>query len=219
MHKKKSGKIAIVVLSGALKKTKNGWRTTNFNDKGDLFGVCGDRLRILAASAIYKVLNNCNKEICVIASGGRGQYFNIAKDSPLLSKIIKKELAEAGIPSDLIIRENNSNNTCEQLRESAKILKKRNIRDVLVVSNRYHLPRIKAFIRANAEFDKVYGRDPKIVSAEDVLIVLDPKKWRSFIAKIYRSKEMRKRVALERKGTRQIENETYDLEKKYKLLN
>ena len=210
MFKNKSGKVAIVVLGGAIKKTKNGWRTTNFDEKGDNFGVCGDRLRILATSVIYNLLNNCDEDLFIIVSGGKGQYLNFTKNSPFLSKIIKKELVEIGIPSDLIIEDRNSNNTYKQLRESAKILKKRKIRNVLIVSNRYHLPRIKSFIESDIELKKIFSKKYSLESAEDILIASDPKKWKSYISKVYNSKDMKKRVSFENEGIKQIKSGNYD---------
>jgi hypothetical protein len=200
-------KTVIVVLGGGLKKTKTGWSTTNLNNKGDLFGVCGDRLRILATGVLYNILSNRKNNILIIASGGKGQYCGI--NSPVLSKIIKKELVEIGIPSNLIVKESNSNNTYGQLKESSKIFKKKKISAIMIVSNRYHLPRIKAFIKSDSKLKEIYGKIFKLKSAEDILIASDPKKWRSFISNVYASKSMKKRIILEKEGINKIKKGTY----------
>jgi len=46
---------AIYILGGGLKKEADGkWRTTNYDEPGDNFGISGDRLRVVAAGYLYK---------------------------------------------------------------------------------------------------------------------------------------------------------------------
>ena len=48
-------KAAIIVLGGGLTKdTKGAWHTTTLNDRGDRYGVQGDRLRVEAAAILAK---------------------------------------------------------------------------------------------------------------------------------------------------------------------
>ena len=89
----------IIVLSGGLKKTKNGWRTTNFNDKGDNFGISGDRLRVVAAGFLY---DNKLSQL-VIVSGGKGQLKGVLPGRITLASVIKDELVRIGIPAENII--------------------------------------------------------------------------------------------------------------------
>jgi len=96
-------KTAIVILGGGLKKDADGrWRTTNYDESGDNFGVSGDRLRVVAANYLYKN----NQEQLIIASGGKGQLKNIP-GAPAVSEVLKRELIELGVPEEKIIEENN----------------------------------------------------------------------------------------------------------------
>ncbi|MDE2001766.1 MAG: Gfo/Idh/MocA family oxidoreductase [Patescibacteria group bacterium] len=198
-------KEAIVVLGGALRKTKKGWRTTNFNE-GDDFGVAGDRLRVLAAAELYKSVRAKGGNALIMASGGKGHYRGT--DTPPISSVIKSELVRAGVFAGDIIREGISNNTREQLAESVKLLKNRKIGKVTVISNRYHLPRIKAFIETDKGLRSLYGNF-RLRSAEEILLKADSQKWKRKIADAYASESMKKRIALEKMGEKQIRNGTY----------
>lgn len=199
----------IIVLGGALKKTKTGWHTTNFQEKGDLFGVSGDRLRILASAELYKSFrkNNIDQNIYFIASGGKGQYKNM--NVPCLSQVLKKELVEIGIPAGAIIEESKSNNTFKQLHHAANILKKKNIKKIILISNKHHLPRVRVFIEYDKNLKAIF-KDIKLKSAESILMRANPKKWKDYLDRVFKSNDMKKRVLLERRGIAQIKNGTYN---------
>lgn len=204
-----SKNIIIIVLGGALKKTKTGWRTTHFQDKGDLFGVSGDRLRVLATMELYQsfIKKEKNAHVSIVASGGKGQYIHMKV--PFLSRVIKKELMEGGLPARAIIEESKSNNTFEQLQESAKILKNKNVNTAILISSRHHLPRIKAFIKYDKSLKGTLNK-LQLKSAESILINANPKRWKRSIELAHQSKAMKERVRLEKKGIQQIKNGTYD---------
>lgn len=197
--------IYIIVLGGALKKTPTGWRTTNFQENGDLFGVAGDRLRVLAAAELYKSL--ASENVYIIASGGKGQLKHL--NGPFLSCVLKKELVEAGIPLRAIVEESKSNNTYEQLKESSKVLKKRNNKNAILISNKYHFPRIKAFIESDKNLKNRLNK-LQFKSAEEILIKANAKKWEQFLKKVYASHDMKIRIQSEQRGIKQIKNGTYD---------
>jgi len=204
----------IVVLAGGLRRTKKGWRTSNFNESGDNFGICGSRLRVLAAAELYNLLSNFKTKILIIASGGKGQYQGI-KGAPFLSAVLKKELIELGVPGNKILEEKRSNNTCQQLEELARIVKDRNLKNIILISNKYHLPRIKAFIEVDKKLRKIFAPVLKIRSAEEILIAANPKKWEPSIKKGYSFKSMKERIILEKKGEKQIRNGTYSYKTDY----
>lgn len=204
----KNNQKIIVVLGGALKKDVGGWRTTNF-DEGDNFGLSGDRLRVVAASFIIKSLNNNN--FLVIASGGKGQYRNIP-GAPNLSAVVKKELIALGVPADKIVEENKSNNTYEQLMELKKMIKARKLQEVIIISNKHHLPRIKVMIQYDAELKQMSRQvniGLKLVAAEDIILKYEPSRWKKVVAKAFASQAMKQRIKLEKQGVAQIKNGTY----------
>ncbi len=202
---------AVVILGGGLKKDKTGWRTTNFNE-GDNFGALGDRLRVEAGYLSY--VDNCkfNADLLILTSGGKGQLKNIA-GAPTIASVLKKELLGLGVPPGAIITEEKSGNSYQQLKELAAIISSSGWNQVAIISNRYHLPRVRAMIESFRDLDLLktllFDGNLKLLSAEEVLIDKEPKKWRDSIAATYQSQSMKERIALEQKGVEQIKAGSY----------
>lgn len=203
-------KNTIVILAGALVKGKDGrWRTANYDDKGDNFGICCGRLRLIAAGFLYK-----DKQFqSIIVAGGKGQLKDVLPGKLTSAGIITAELAEIGIPEKNIIKEEKSGNTYQQLRELQKIIKARNLKNIIIISNEYHLPRLRAMIKyANdlRALKKMLGSSKlKIKSAEDIIIKYKPKIWGKIISRVYKGRAMKERIKLENQGARQIKQGVY----------
>src|SRR3989338_10511583 len=196
---KKSEKI-IVILGGGLKKEKNGlWRTTRFTE-GDNFGVSGDYIRIYAAYYLVRKL----KDYLIIAVGGRGQLKKI-KGAPAVSQVLKKELIALGLPKNKILTETKSGKTSSQLWELAKILKQKKIKEITLISNGYHLPRIKTMIKYLPKLNQFYQKIKiKFVAAEKVILAADKRKWQSVIKTAYQSQALKDRIKLEKQGIKDL---------------
>ncbi|MDX9893237.1 MAG: YdcF family protein [Patescibacteria group bacterium] len=197
---------AVAVLAGGIIKDKNGkWHTTNFGEPGDHAGVTGDRLRVEAATYLYFD----DPELLIIASAGKGHLQNVA-DAPMLAEIIAEELIENGVASDHIFKEVTSNSTYEQLLEIQRLSAQKNIKELGIVSNEYHLPRIKAMIDNFNQLADLRNDSVKLISAEKVLIDHDPDKWSNLISQAYNSSEMVERLAKEEQGIADIEVGKYE---------
>lgn len=202
-----NNKEAIIILGGGLINDNGQWRTTNF-DEGDNFGTLGDRLRVEAAYILYKK----NPELLLIALGGQGQYKDIP-GVPAVAEVIKKELTDLGVPESSINKEEQSGNTWQQLRELKRIIDTKGLSAVAILSNRYHLPRIQALIESDAAMCARLKQDKiELISAEEILIAHDPAKWKELVTKAYQTEVMKKRIAKEEEGVRQIEKGTYKLQ-------
>lgn len=202
---------AIVVLGGSLKKEGNKWRTTNFNES-DEFGCLGDRLRVVAGRYLYQDYQKFNPNLLVVASGGRGQLEKI-KGTPTLAEVLRQELAALGVSSDKIILESKSANTYQQLRELAKLSVKSRFQKIVIISNQYHLPRIKAMIEYSGGLKilqrKLSGKNLVLESAEKNVLRHNRSAWQGIIERAYKSEQMESRVKLEKQGVEQIKSGTY----------
>jgi len=199
-------KKAIFILGGALNQVGGRWRTTGFQD-GDEFGVTGDRLRVIAAEYLYQD----NPDLKIIVSGGRGQYQG-RSEMPTIAEVLKQELIERGVPSGNIILEDKSGNTWEQLQALKSLLAQKKINDVAIISNEYHLPRIKAMIE-NLDLglaQMLQENKIKLLAAEQVLVERKPE-WKKEIDEAYQLPGMAERIALEKKGVRDIQEGKYKL--------
>jgi len=199
---------AIFLLGGGLKKDADGnWRTTNYDEPGDNFGVSGDRLRVVAATYLYKN----DPEQIIIASGGKGQLKDIP-DAPTVSQVIKKELIELGIPEDKIIEENNSGNTYDQLREAKRLAKETNFNKIGFLSNKWHLPRIKVMLESFVELKEIYNlAEVDFKDAEDTVLQYDRGTWQDIIESAFKSEGLKKRIELEEKGIMDIKTGKYKI--------
>jgi len=195
---------AIAIFGGGLIKENGKWRTTNFNE-GDEAGILGDRLRVEATFVLYQ-----KYKVKIFSIGGRGQLKNIP-GSPAVATVIKKELIDLGVPVNFIKEENKSGRTWSQLQALKKIIARHRLTDIIVISNRYHLPRVKAMMQQDSGLKSMLDKKKiKLQSAEQVLMAYDRKKWKKIVDRAYLSNKMKSRIALERQGVKQIKNGTYN---------
>lgn len=194
---------ALVILGGGLKNDHGKWRTTNL-DEGDFFGVTGGRLRVIAGQLLF------NKRLSdlIVASGGRDQYKNLV-DAPTVSEVIKTELMELGVPADRIIEDKKSGDTHQQLKFVKLLINSRQMKKIALVSSEWHLPRIKALIDYSPHLVELTDRI-KLIAAEKVIIKYDKLNWQDEIAQARKSEELKKRIALEQRGARDIREGRYN---------
>jgi hypothetical protein len=201
-------KRAIIILSASIKKDKNGnWSSTDLKEKDDKCGAPGGKQRLLAAKYLYEK----NNDYFLIATGGRGNDVkDRSPDRPDLCRIIKNELIELGIPENIIYLENRSNTTFEQLQELKKNILKLDLELAMIISNKYHLPRLRIMIDKDPIMNSYMASGIiKLVSAEAILIKQNPEKWGREIKTIYESDWMKIRIKNERQGVRDLKNNKY----------
>ena len=120
---------------------------------------------------------------------------------------MKQELINYGISENKIIEDRNSVSTYQQLVFINKYIAGSKKFKLGIISNRYHIPRIKAMINHCPDLASL--NNASIISAEDVALTLDPSSWESAIQSAYESEAMKERIRLESNGVREIENGTY----------
>jgi len=195
-------KTIIAILGGGVNKgTDCVWRSVGFDD--EIYGAPGSVLRVLAACFLYKE----NFDSLILALGGKGQMKDIP-DAPTLAEILKKELTELGVPDEKIIEEKNSGTTYQQLQELMKIAKEVSASEITIISNRYHLPRIRAMVEYAPLVKDAAGKI-NFASAEEILIEKKPEEWKAIVEKAYESAEMKELIKKEDAGALQVREGKY----------
>lgn len=194
---------AVIVLGGWLYKESDGkWRTMNFDEIDGERLVTGDKVRVVAANFLSKKDPNLK----IIVSGSKGRLSHI-EDCPTLATVLKRELIDLIVKPKNIIEENRSTGTFMQLKKSLAIAKKLKLSKIGIISNEYHLPRIKEYLK----HIPLLNCRVKLISAEKTAIENDPKYWNPIIKKAYTSEDMKKRIALEKKGIQDLREGKYKL--------
>lgn len=196
------------ILGGWLVKDSNGvWRTTTFDEK-NAREAFGDRFRVDAGIALYKKYPNA----VFIASGGKGKLGKLL-DAQTVSSVIKRELLEGGVSATNIIEEDISTTTYEQLKAIFNICKEHGFNSITFISNKYHVPRINAFLEEIPELISLYeGITIEVTSAEDILIASDRKAWETIFSEAYQHPTMKARILREERGVAMLRQGTYSFQ-------
>ncbi|MDP2586985.1 MAG: YdcF family protein [Candidatus Komeilibacteria bacterium] len=201
----KPEKIIIILGGGLVKNPDNSFRTARFNETGDNSGLIGGGARVDAAAYLLQE----DSERLIIASGGQGILPGIGQH-PDISKVIKNELLALGVEEKKIIEENKSDTTYQQLIELKKLLTDKNVIEVVMITNQWHLPRVQAMIEGNADFKDFYQKiNCQFLTAEEIVIKEAPEQWQKIIEAAYQSPAMQERLAAEERGIKQINEGTY----------
>ncbi len=145
----------------------------------------------------------------IVVTGGKGKLAHLADAVPCAS-VMKQELLDLGVlPAD-IVEELRSANTDQQLQSIKVLFARFPIASLRIVSNRYHLPRIDAFLNSDATLrDWCAQGHIQLQAAEDILLQHDPSRWQALIAEAYASPAMRARIEQEEKGVGDLRAGTY----------
>ena len=119
--------------------------------------------------------------------------------------MLKKELIELGVNNENIIEEEKSTGTYQQLKNSLTIIQGLGLGRIGIVSNEYHLPRIRAFLE-HVPHSNLWI---ELISAENIAIDNDPEYWKKEIENAYTSTDMKKRISLEQKGVQDLKDGKY----------
>ncbi|MDB4940145.1 MAG: hypothetical protein JWO40_570 [Candidatus Doudnabacteria bacterium] len=133
----------------------------NVPDHADALLVLGAKVNLdnSPSQPLYERTNEAavlyaqNKAEYIITTGGVG-LGSIAE-----SKIGEKVAEQKGVPKDKILEEVSSHNTFQNVEEGKKIAKEKNIKSVIVVSDRFHVAR-GVLVARYFGFDPVYWDFP-----------------------------------------------------------
>lgn len=176
------------------------WHSSLFEDGG-----IGDRLRVEAAALLYRA-----RPQLIMVTGGKGKLAHLPNAQPCAS-VMARELIELGIPAGDIALESNAASTYEQLQYIGTAFERFPVSTLRILSNRYHLPRIEAFLSADHRLRawRACGRI-QLESAEEVLLARDAFRWREIIAAGYAAQAVQELMAQEEKGVQAIRAGNYN---------
>ena len=213
----------IVVVGGMLLKDEQTgkFRTSTLVDHDNPFGMFGDDLRGFAAALMYHEKRyGWRESTTILILGGITPLHKENPHAPLLSSVIRQELEGWGVPSDEIeeIEMGDVGGTFQQLLHlQEKLPELKNSIELILLSNRYQIPRIEAMVFYIAELQKLrYCTKPalRFVAAEDVITEYMPEQAHD-IAEAYDSPEMKHCFGRELNGALEIVRGTYKFPTKF----
>ena len=191
------------------------YRSTSFISLDAHGFLGGGHSRVIAAAELAKFFPETK-----IVTTSRYQ-----PDKPIHAEIYAKELKNLGVPEKQIELEPNSTSTMASLVELVKMTKMKNWKAIAILTNEYHLPRVKEMYRqleilaekfnlSDKDFkeaEKYFKSHPletNFVAAEDILPLRD-KRYKKIIENVKQTEEYKKRIESEARGTQQLIEGTY----------
>lgn len=209
-HNDKPTRKIFLFLGEIIKRPNGKWHITDFDDTSSTYGLVGNRLRVIAASVAYHNGNISS----VVALGGRGVSKNIL-DSPHIADLCEKELIALGVPVNAIVKEIECGTTYEQLIAVEKMLAGAGVLSGILISNTWHLPRIRAMIEYFPNLtllkEALKTGEIKLTAAEEILISGNFSAWKEKILATQKGAIFKKIVSQESKGVEDIQKGTYRL--------
>ena len=149
----------IVALSVGLAGTIENPLPTSFFDL-DPHGLAGGGLyRLYAVSAISKSFDS----VKIITTG----FVDQDKINSNYAKIHRDYLIDIlGVPASKVSELSPANSTSKEIHQILLLCQKQNLKQVVIIANLWHLPRISELIRNHPDFDK-----------QDVSFILMPCEW------------------------------------------
>ncbi|MCL5011234.1 MAG: YdcF family protein [Patescibacteria group bacterium] len=220
---------AVFILSGGIKETvepenkydflnQRRFRSNSYLDEDPHGAITGAEARVVAAAELGKFFPEM---VFVATSHGR-------QDEPAHAAVQKAELIRLGIEGKRIFSEEKSVNTITEFVEMIKMAFENNWQDLAVITSGYHVKRCQMlwdkldgliansnagddykneFQRNLAKFQEK-GGNIRFVGAEDVLMAVN-NDYRVLIEEAYQSEGYKKRVGLEEKGIKDLEEGKY----------
>lgn len=195
-------KLIVSVLGADIYKDSHDvWHTCDLNMRDNPTRELPESFRLQAAYYLAK-----NRALLYLQGG-------LADDNyPSLSSVMEEELLELGVDRDLLAIEERSTKTFSQLIELQSFLRRKMPKMVMILSNDWHIPRVRAMIEYLPQLDSLRYMKHTLMGAEEVLLKEDPKMWQDKVAKARARPEMKEIIAREKQGTKQIQNNTYNWE-------
>jgi len=211
---------AIFILSGGTEWSKERGYYTPSYDEPDFTGLAsGAHFRVIAAAEAAK----CFPEIKIVPTGKLITHGIAEKEHfPNDAKVMADELVAMGVKEDQIMLEEESVSTLTELLEMIKMARENGWERVAVVTNRWHLPRVRMMYekletieglcsdeeKEMIEDFKQNGAEVKIVSAEDITDNIS-EEYKEQIKEIEQREAFKERLTAEQKGIEDLKSGRY----------
>jgi uncharacterized SAM-binding protein YcdF (DUF218 family) len=106
-----------------------------------VLGCRASRGRSDVAARTY--LADATRFSCVLASGGRAWAGENDENRTVEADALARAMIDLGVPTELVVRERCSHSTRENAQYSAKILARRGIKKITLVTSDWHVPRAR----------------------------------------------------------------------------
>lgn len=190
-----------LVIIGAYPHFKDGvWRSSGVGDPGDHAGPTFDRFRVLAGAA----LSARYPEAPLILSGGAQ---HVGEDS--CAAVLRRELLELGVEESRMRLEERSQSVHQQLYEIGLLAQRNALGHLLVVTNEWHHPRLKAMVEHAPKLEMWRELSWERVDAEQVMLESGNTEWAGLVAAERSHPTLAPRIAMEEQGVRQVIDGTY----------
>src|SRR3989344_2724535 len=159
----------ISVLGGGIWKDENGaWRTSDNNAPYGNVPRFG-RWRVEAAAMLYRTrvgYQDRPDDKTYLLTHGRGML----PEKPSNAEVACNELIELNVPREVIALDPLSHDTFSELYALNRRVEALGIDLVWVVSNDWHVPRIRAMLEYLPDLHQLAAHEPQPVSCESVLL-------------------------------------------------
>ncbi len=191
---------AVVVLGGGLRKEGHEYFPATYKDS-DEFGMLGGHMRVQAAVDLYrtKAARSFMFTTGVYEKNKTRLGGNVPAESEVYAERFQEAIGNIGDIQPNIILDTTSTTTLTNMQEVLSIISERKWHYVAIVSNEYHIPRIRAL------YEYVLRQNPKIeanitfLSAEKIVRELQPGKFDQEIDEAYASEQAKNASSMRRK--------------------
>jgi hypothetical protein len=185
-----------IVVIGAYPHFKDGkWQTSGVGDPGDHAGATFDRFRVLAGFALSQKYPNAK----LLLSGG-AQH----EGEPSCAKVLEDELSELGVAKERMELEERSQSVHQQLYEIGKLAGEKHLPHLLIITNDWHHPRLKAMMEHAPKLEMWKDISWERIDAEQVMLDSGNADWAAMVAAERSHPKFAERVGMEEQGVRDV---------------
>jgi uncharacterized SAM-binding protein YcdF (DUF218 family) len=194
---------AVIVLCGGLRRDGDGYHPASFTDS-DGFGMLGSHIRVVAAADLYRA---GYADVFVFATGvSRRLRARFGPQVPAEAAVYAEHFRDLAGDGPAILVETDSVNTAGNVAAIAGLAGRRGWRQVAIVTNEYHAPRVRELLRrAGAPVTA------EILSAEALVMAAWRGEYDAEINAGYASPAGLWRMVCERRGLADLYGDRYDM--------